>query len=82
MVPKNSHRLFQGPPCPVPSAVPDRQFPSGVEAVEFSADEIAAADAIAVLVNHDSFDFSLLTGADAYVLDCRNVVDLDGVEKL
>ena len=35
-----------------------------------------------MLVDHTDFDFSLLDGADAYVLDCRNVVDLEGVEKL
>ncbi len=58
------------------------QLPDGAVAVELTADEVAAADAIAVLVDHADFDFSLLDGADAYVLDCRNVVDLEGVEKL
>ena len=62
--------------------VADHQFPAGVEVVPFSADEIAAADAIAVLVDHADFDFSLLDGADAYVLDCRNIVDLEGVDRL
>ena len=62
--------------------VPASQLPQGATAVQLDADEIAAADAIAVLVDHADFDFSLLDGADAYVLDCRNIVDLEGVERL
>ena len=62
--------------------VPASQLPQGATAVQLDADEIAAADAIAVLVDHSDFDFSLLDGADAYVLDCRNIVDLEGVERL
>jgi UDP-N-acetyl-D-glucosamine dehydrogenase len=46
------------------------QVPSGVEIVELTTDEVAAADAVLVLVDHDGFDLSTL-GAASYVLDTR-----------
>jgi len=53
--------------------VDDRSIPSAVERVDCSPDEIAAADAVIVLVDHDAFDFAALSSA-AFVFDCRHCV--------
>jgi len=42
-----------------------------VERVEFTVQEVAAADAVVLLTDHDAFDLSLLAGA-SLVLDTRN----------
>ncbi|MEV7616198.1 nucleotide sugar dehydrogenase [Streptomyces sp. NPDC089799] len=34
--------------------------------------EIAAADAVVLLTDHDAFDYDMIAGRAAYVLDCRN----------
>ncbi|MEU0933320.1 MULTISPECIES: nucleotide sugar dehydrogenase [unclassified Embleya] len=41
--------------------------------VELTAETVAAADAVVLLVDHDDVDLDLLRGAD-YVLDCRRVL--------
>ena len=40
--------------------------------VELTADEVAAADAVVLLTDHDAFDLDLVTQHARYVLDCRN----------
>lgn len=45
--------------------------PDGVTLVELTADELAAADAVVVLVDHDAFDPQLVVTHSRYVLDCR-----------
>jgi UDP-N-acetyl-D-glucosamine dehydrogenase len=53
----------------------DLAVPGGVvQRVEFSADEIAAADAVVMLTNHDAFDVDLIAAKAKYVFDCRRVV--------
>jgi UDP-N-acetyl-D-glucosamine dehydrogenase len=39
--------------------------------VELTAEELAAADAVVVLTDHDSFDYGLVRAHARYVLDCR-----------
>ena len=53
--------------------VEDRFVPSDVERVDLTADEIAAADAVVVLVDHDSFDYDAVRAA-SYVFDCQHRV--------
>jgi UDP-N-acetyl-D-glucosamine dehydrogenase len=42
-----------------------------VERVELSADELAAADAVVLLTDHDAFDLALVGRHARYVLDTR-----------
>ena len=53
----------------------------GAEIVELTADEVARADAIVVLVDHDDFDLDLVRN-HPLVLDTRNCLEGPGVEVL
>jgi UDP-N-acetyl-D-glucosamine dehydrogenase len=53
--------------------VEDRFVPSDVERVDCTPEEVAAADAIVVLVDHDAFDYDAFTTA-SYVFDCQHRV--------
>jgi UDP-N-acetyl-D-glucosamine dehydrogenase len=44
----------------------------GIRLVDLTPDEVATADAIVLLTDHDLFDYHLLEEADAYVLDTRH----------
>jgi UDP-N-acetyl-D-glucosamine dehydrogenase len=50
----------------------DAHVPPGVTRVEATAEEIARAAAVVLLVDHDEFDLSMITERAAYVLDTRN----------
>lgn len=53
----------------------DQSVPGGmVERVEFSVAEVAAADAVVVLTNHDAFDVDVVAAHAQYVFDCRKVI--------
>jgi len=39
---------------------------------QLSKSEIDDADAIIILTDHDDFDYDLIAGAEAFVLDTRN----------
>ncbi len=53
----------------------DPSVPGGnVQRVEFSAEELAAADAVVVLTNHDAFDVNLVVEHSKYVFDCRRII--------
>ena len=59
------------------------QEPDGVTRVELTADELRAADAVIVLVDHSDFDRELVTEHARYVLDCRRwLPKADNVEHL
>jgi UDP-N-acetyl-D-glucosamine dehydrogenase len=45
-----------------------------VRRVELTAGEVAAADAVVLLTDHESFDIDVVTANARYVLDCRNVL--------
>jgi UDP-N-acetyl-D-glucosamine dehydrogenase len=53
--------------------VDDRHVPSAVERVDCTREEVARADAVVLLVDHDAFDYHLLEAA-SYVFDCRHRV--------
>ncbi|MEJ7766075.1 MAG: UDP binding domain-containing protein, partial [Acidimicrobiales bacterium] len=55
---------------------------SGVEPVPLSAEEITAADAVILLVDHDDLDYDMVTANATYVLDCRHRVEGPNVEHL
>ncbi|GAA0935054.1 nucleotide sugar dehydrogenase [Nonomuraea longicatena] len=53
-----------------------------VPRVDASAQEVAAADAVVLLVGHDRFDFAMIEQHASYVLDCRNHLSGANVETL
>jgi UDP-N-acetyl-D-mannosaminuronic acid dehydrogenase/UDP-N-acetyl-D-glucosamine dehydrogenase len=62
--------------------VDTRHVPPGVTLVEATADELAAADLVVSLVDHDSFDADLVVGSATVVLDCRHWLSGDNVVHL
>lgn len=54
--------------------VADRFFPGGAVPVEFGADELAKADLVILLVDHDDFDLDLVRRSAGRVLDTRNAL--------
>jgi UDP-N-acetyl-D-glucosamine dehydrogenase len=58
------------------------QLPEGVSLVELTEPELAAADAVVVLTDHDTFDYDLVQRAAAYVFDTRNRCRGPSVERL
>jgi UDP-N-acetyl-D-glucosamine dehydrogenase len=50
--------------------------------VELGAEELAAADAVVLLVHHDDFDLSLVAAHARYVLDTRHCLQGEQVEHL
>lgn len=59
------------------------EFPPGTTPVELSEAELAAADAVVVLVDHDAFDRATVVAHAPYVLDTRGWLPAHGhVERL
>jgi UDP-N-acetyl-D-glucosamine dehydrogenase len=50
----------------------DVHAPPGVRRVDATAEEVAAADAVVLLVDHDEFDYGAIATEATYVLDCRH----------
>jgi len=50
--------------------------------VALTADEVAAADGVVVVTDHDAFDYDLVGRHAAYVLDTRNRLDGPAIERL
>jgi UDP-N-acetyl-D-glucosamine dehydrogenase len=67
--------------CIADPHVDETQLPSDVERVDFHADELARADAVVLLADHDVFDLSVVAGA-SFVLDCRHRLSGPNVEQL
>jgi UDP-N-acetyl-D-mannosaminuronate dehydrogenase len=53
-----------------PHVAPDR-FPTGVRPVEATPEEMAAADAVVLLVDHAAFDPAMILAHARYVLDTK-----------
>ena len=60
----------------------DSDVMSGVALVDATPDEIASADAVVLLTDHDAFDLDLVTTHARYVLDTRHTLEGDHVEHL
>jgi UDP-N-acetyl-D-glucosamine dehydrogenase len=58
------------------------QVDSRIDLVDLTREEIAAADAVVLLVDHDSIDLRLVEETARYVLDTRNRLTRGRVEKL
>jgi UDP-N-acetyl-D-glucosamine dehydrogenase len=50
--------------------------------VEATAEELASADAVVLITDHDAFDYDLISTHAHYVLDTRNRLDGSSVERL
>ncbi|MFJ5232474.1 nucleotide sugar dehydrogenase [Kitasatospora sp. NPDC088391] len=55
---------------------------AGVRRVEATPEELAAADAVVLLADHDEFDYAAITEHAQYVLDCRRRLTGAAVEVL
>ncbi|MCO8276593.1 nucleotide sugar dehydrogenase [Actinoplanes sp. TRM 88003] len=65
-----------------PHVVEDAQVDRRVVRVSLTAEELAAADAVVLLADHDLFDLDLVVGAAEYVLDTRHRLTGPTVESL
>ena len=57
-------------------------IPETVARVDATAEEIAAADIVVLLTDHEAFSGADITGHARYVLDCRRVLSGPNVETL
>ena len=63
--------------------VAERDVPAGVVSTDLTADELAEADTVVLLVDHDDFDPATICDHARHVLDCRRVLPAGtGVEHL
>lgn len=77
------HRLGADIHVADPHVDPERShIPVPVTWTRLDAIEVAAADAILLLVDHDAFDLDLLDAFDGLVFDTRNRLDRSDVEVL
>jgi UDP-N-acetyl-D-glucosamine dehydrogenase len=58
------------------------QVDTRIALVELNRDEVATADAVVLLIDHDAFDLEIVETAARYVLDTRNRLERGCVEKL
>ena len=58
------------------------QVDARIDLVDLTREEIAAADAVVLLVDHDSLDLRMVEDSARYVLDTRNRLNRGRVEKL
>ena len=66
-----------------PHVDPDRSHAAGsAEYVELTVEQVRAADAVVVLVDHDAFDLDMVASEASYVLDTRRCTTGDAVEHL
>ncbi len=71
------------PAVPSPRSTPENAGPfARVVRVEATAAELAAADAVVLLADHDEFDYAAVTAHARYVLDCRRRLSGARVEVL
>ena len=60
----------------------DSDVMSGLALVDATPEEIASADAVVLLTDHDAFDLDVVTTHARYVLDTRHTLEGDHVEHL
>jgi len=62
--------------------VDNERLPRGSVEIDLTAGEIAGAEAVVVLVDHDDIDLELINEHASYVLDCRDVLRGDKIDSL
>jgi UDP-N-acetyl-D-glucosamine dehydrogenase len=67
--------------CVADPHVDETQLPADIERVDFEPDELARADAVVLLADHDAFDLGAVSQAP-FVLDCRHRLSGPNVEQL
>jgi UDP-N-acetyl-D-glucosamine dehydrogenase len=67
--------------CVADPHVDEAQLPSDVERVDFEPTELARADAVVLLADHDAFDLAAVARA-SFVLDCRRRLSGPNIEQL
>jgi UDP-N-acetyl-D-glucosamine dehydrogenase len=60
----------------------DSDVMNGVALVEATPEEIASADAVVLLTDHDAFDYDVITQHARYILDTRHTLEGEHVEHL
>ncbi|MGC9665580.1 nucleotide sugar dehydrogenase [Planosporangium sp. 12N6] len=60
----------------------EAHLPSGVAIVDLTAEELATADAVVILTDHDVFDYAAVGASGTYVFDTRNRCNGDHVERI
>jgi UDP-N-acetyl-D-glucosamine dehydrogenase len=58
------------------------QVDTRIRLVELDREEVARADAVVLLIDHDAFDLEIVESSARYVLDTRNRIGRGRVEKL
>ena len=58
------------------------QLPSGVVPAKADSDELAAADVVVALVDHDAFDAGLIVEHASFIFDCKDWLRGPNVERL
>ena len=66
----------------VDSHIDARSLPVGSVEVDLTVEALETADGVVVLVDHDDIDLELISTHASYVLDCRDALRGDTVEKL
>ncbi len=66
----------------VDTHVAAERLPEGSVEIDLTVDALEEAEAVIVLVDHDDIDLNLIERHARYVLDCRDVVAGDRVDKL
>jgi UDP-N-acetyl-D-glucosamine dehydrogenase len=57
-------------------------IPAGLDLVDLTERELAGADAVVVLTDHDAFDYRLVERVAPYVFETRNRCSGDHVERI
>ncbi len=65
-----------------PHVVEPKGLDPRLSLVELTAEEVAAADAVVLVTDHDRYDYDLVTRHARYVLDCRHRMAGPRVEQL
>ncbi|MHA6765016.1 nucleotide sugar dehydrogenase [Streptacidiphilus sp. PAMC 29251] len=65
-----------------PHVVESHQVDARLVRVELTEEEVAAADVVVLLTDHDSYDYDLVTEHASFVLDCRHRLSGPNVEVL
>lgn len=66
----------------VDSHVDGSDVPDGTIEIDLTAESLAGAEAVIMLVDHDDVDIDLITEHAPYVLDCRDVLRGEHIDKL